>query len=61
MISIKSIVFNANIIRFKINLRIYLIHKSLPSEDSNRRKPNISLVKEKLGWQPQRNFTDGCD
>lgn len=30
-----------------------LIHKPLPSDDPTRRKPDISLAKEKLGWEPE--------
>ena len=56
-----SIINIAEIIRSKINPKISIIHKPLPSDDPNRRKPNIDLAKEKLGWQPQINFADGLD
>ncbi|HOZ45236.1 MAG TPA: SDR family oxidoreductase [Candidatus Hydrogenedentes bacterium] len=29
-----------------------IIYRSLPADDPTRRKPDISLAKEKLGWQP---------
>jgi len=33
----------------------------LPSDDPNRRKPNIDLAREKLNWQPKIEFTEGLD
>ena len=29
-----------------------LVKKPLPQDDPKQRQPNISLAKEKLGWQP---------
>lgn len=29
-----------------------LVHQPLPSDDPKQRRPDISLAKEKLGWQP---------
>jgi UDP-glucuronate decarboxylase len=36
-----------------------LIHKSLPCDDPKRRCPDITLAKEKLGWQPVVGLRDG--
>lgn len=36
-----------------------IIFKELPSDDPVQREPDISLAKEKLGWQPQTNIKDG--
>jgi UDP-glucuronate decarboxylase len=36
-----------------------LIFKPLPHDDPLRRKPDISLAQEKLGWQPQVDIEDG--
>ena len=36
-----------------------LIYKPLPKDDPTRRKPDISLAKEKLGWEPQVMLEDG--
>ncbi len=36
-----------------------LVFKPLPKDDPTRRKPDISLAKEKLGWQPQVMLEDG--
>ena len=36
-----------------------IVYKELPSDDPVQRKPDISLAKEKLGWQPQTSVRDG--
>ncbi|QEG41101.1 UDP-glucuronic acid decarboxylase family protein [Roseimaritima ulvae] len=36
-----------------------LIEKPLPMDDPTRRRPDISLAKEKLGWEPQTSLRDG--
>ena len=36
-----------------------IINKPLPSDDPTRRKPNISLAQEKLGWEPKIALEDG--
>jgi len=36
-----------------------LIYKDLPQDDPVRRKPDISLAKEKLGWSPRVEIEDG--
>ena len=36
-----------------------IIHKPLPSDDPCRRKPDISLAKEKLNWEPKVNVEQG--
>ena len=56
-----SILNIAEIIRSKINPKLKIIHKPLPSDDPSRRKPDISLAKEYLDWQPKINFTEGLD
>jgi UDP-glucuronate decarboxylase len=30
-----------------------LVFKALPSDDPTQRQPNITLAKEKLGWEPK--------
>lgn len=37
------------------------IYKDLPSDDPSRRKPDISLAKEKLGWEPKVSLSEGLD
>jgi len=36
-----------------------IIHKPLPSDDPCRRKPDISLAKEKLNWEPKVSIEEG--
>jgi len=36
-----------------------IIHEPLPQDDPVRRCPDISLVKEKLGWAPNTSLDDG--
>jgi len=36
-----------------------IIYKELPSDDPTQRKPNISLAKEKLNWEPKINLEEG--
>lgn len=36
-----------------------IIFKELPSDDPVQRKPNISLAKEKLNWEPSTSVKDG--
>lgn len=36
-----------------------IIFKELPSDDPVQREPNITLAKEKLGWQPTTKVKDG--
>ncbi len=36
-----------------------IVHKDLPLDDPRVRKPDISLAKEKLSWEPKIILTDG--
>ena len=36
-----------------------LIHKQLPSDDPTRRRPDISLAKHELGWEPKIALAEG--
>lgn len=36
-----------------------IVFKALPSDDPIQRKPDISLAKEELEWEPQVNITNG--
>lgn len=49
----------AEIILKLTNSKSKLIFKDLPSDDPKQRQPNISLVKEKLGWEPKVSLEDG--
>ncbi|QDV24744.1 UDP-glucuronic acid decarboxylase family protein [Aureliella helgolandensis] len=39
--------------------KVKLIHKPLPADDPTRRKPDISLAKAKLNWQPTITLREG--
>lgn len=36
-----------------------VVYRSLPENDPRQRKPDISLAKEKLGWQPRVELEEG--
>lgn len=36
-----------------------IVHKPLPSDDPRKRKPDISLAKSKLGWEPKVPVHEG--
>ncbi len=38
-----------------------IIFKSLPVDDPLQRKPNITLAKEKLGWEPEISLDEGLE
>ena len=38
-----------------------IIHKPLPQDDPVRRRPDISLAKEKLSWEPSVPLQDGLE
>ena len=36
-----------------------IVFKSLPDDDPKQRQPDITLAKEKLGWQPTIELEEG--
>lgn len=56
--SIKEI---AHIIISLTNSKSPIIYKELPSDDPKRRKPDITLAKELLGWAPKIGIKDGLE
>lgn len=36
-----------------------IVYKPLPQDDPRQRQPDISLAKEKLGWEPKINLDEG--
>nr|WP_314469646.1 UDP-glucuronic acid decarboxylase family protein [uncultured Campylobacter sp.] len=56
--SIKEI---AHIIISLTNSKSPIIYKELPSDDPKRRKPDITLAKERLGWTPKIGIKDGLE
>lgn len=49
----------ANLVLELTGSKSKLIFKPLPSDDPKQRKPDISLAKEKLGWEPKIQLKDG--
>ena len=43
------------------NSKLKVIYKPLPSDDPSQRRPDITLAKTKLGWQPKVELKDGLD
>jgi UDP-glucuronate decarboxylase len=54
-----SILDIAKLIMQLCNSRSELVFKPLPSDDPQRRKPDISLAKAKLAWQPSTGIVEG--
>jgi UDP-glucuronate decarboxylase len=49
----------ANKILMMTNSSSKIIFKPLPDDDPARRRPDISIAMEKLGWHPRTNLEDG--
>ena len=49
----------AEIILDLTNSKSKLIYKDLPSDDPKRRRPDITLAKKKLSWEPKTTLNDG--
>jgi UDP-glucuronate decarboxylase len=45
----------------KTGSRSAIVHKPLPQDDPLKRRPDITLAKKRLGWQPQTPLVDGLD
>ena len=51
----------AQLIREKINPNLKISYLDLPQDDPSRRRPDISLAKEKFCWQPEISLSHGLD
>jgi len=55
----------ADLVIEKVNKRngknLKVIYKDLPSDDPTQRKPDITLAKTMLGWEPKIKLIDGLD
>ena len=38
-----------------------LVHRPLPADDPTQRRPNITIAREQLGWQPTIELRDGLE
>jgi UDP-glucuronate decarboxylase len=41
------------------NSKSKVIYLDLPEDDPKKRKPDITLAKKELGWEPKVNLKDG--
>ncbi len=41
------------------NSKSHIEFRPLPSDDPERRRPDVTLAREKLGWQPTTQLEDG--
>ena len=55
----RSILEFAKLIIEMTNSKSKIIYKPLPSDDPIQRKPDISLAKEKLNWEPKVDIREG--
>ena len=39
--------------------KVKVVHQPLPSDDPRQRRPDISLAREKLGWEPKIELAEG--
>ena len=51
----------ADIILEMVDTESQLIYKDLPSDDPTKRKPNISLAKKELKWEPKIQLREGLE
>ena len=49
----------ANLVKEMVGSKSNIVLKPLPQDDPSRRRPDISLAKEKLNWQPTVALKDG--
>ena len=57
----RTILNLAKLILSKINTKSKIIFKDLPQDDPIKRKPDITLAKNVLNWQPQISIEEGLD
>ena len=51
----------SKLIKNKINKNLEIDYMPLPEDDPSQRRPNISLAKDKLGWEPLIDIDKGLD
>ena len=51
----------ANLVVEKIGGSSQVIYKDLPADDPTQRRPDITLAKTKLGWEPTIQLSEGLD
>ena len=51
----------AEMVVSKVGGRSKVVYKELPSDDPTRRRPDITLAKSKLDWEPKVRLDEGLD
>lgn len=51
----------AELVAQKVNQNLSVSYKALPSDDPTQRRPDISLAKKVLNWEPKIKLSDGLD
>ena len=51
----------AELVKEKINKDLKIVYKPLPLDDPTQRRPDITLAKTKLGWEPKIKLSEGLD
>jgi UDP-glucuronate decarboxylase len=51
----------AEMIRSKTSSKSKIVFKELPIDDPIKRKPDISLARQKLGWEPKISLDEGLE
>jgi len=51
----------ADLVREKINKDLKVVYKALPADDPTQRRPDITLAKTKLNWEPKVKLSQGLD
>jgi UDP-glucuronate decarboxylase len=51
----------ANLVIDLTGSKAKVVHKDLPVDDPKQRRPDITLAKEKLGWEPKTKLREGLE
>ena len=51
----------AELVTEKVNKNLKVIYKPLPKDDPTQRRPDITLAKTKLDWEPKIKLNEGLD
>ncbi|MBR6126468.1 SDR family NAD-dependent epimerase/dehydratase, partial [bacterium] len=51
----------AELVLEKVNRNLKVVYKPLPADDPTQRRPDITLAKTKLGWEPKIKLSEGLD
>ena len=51
----------AELVLAKTNSKSYIMNMPLPKDDPTKRKPDISKIKDMLGWEPKVGLSEGLD